>query len=326
MEYTRLGASNLKVSKLSLGAMGFGDKSWREWVLDRAAAKPVIERALDLGINLFDTCDFYSLGESERMLGELLLKAVPRDSVVIATKVGNPMHPHANGRGYSRKHIFEAVDASLKRLGTDYIDLYQTHIWDSDTNIEELVEAFADLVRAGKVLYVGATTMPAWSFCAALHIAACKGLPGFVSMQCEYNPCHREAEREMLPLCRAQDIAVIPFSPMARGFLSADRRKAENETPRTASDDYTRKLYYRPADHRVFEAVDAAARRHGVSPSQIALAWTASRPGITAPIFGATDRKHIDEAVDALSIELTPEDVQAIEAAYEARPIRGSGH
>jgi len=325
LDYVKLGTSNLKVSKLSLGAMGFGSPSWRKWVLDPAQSKPIIERALTLGINFFDSCDFYSLGESEKVLGDAL-KAVRRDEVVIATKVGNPMQQHANGRGYSRKHIFEAVDASLRRLSTDYIDLYQTHIWDNGTNIEELVDAFADVVRSGKVLYVGATTMPAWSFCTAFHLARQRNLPHFVSMQCEYNPCHRESEREMIPFCHANGIGIIPFSPIARGFLSANRQLEENKTLRTHTDDYGQQVYGRPNDHRVFEVVDAIAKRRGVSPSQVALAWTTSKPGITAPIFGATSVQQVDEAVAALSIRLEAEESKLIEAAYESRPIHASGH
>jgi 1-deoxyxylulose-5-phosphate synthase len=326
MDYARLGAANLRISRLGLGAMGFGDKAWRGWVLDRSEAKPIVARALDLGINFFDTCDFYSLGESERILADVLVAQVPRDSIVIATKVGNPMQRHVNGRAYSRKHIFEAVDASLKRLRTDYIDLYQTHIWDRDTDLDELVDAFADVVRMGKALYVGATTMPAWSFCSSMHIAAAKRLPAFVSMQCEYNPCHREAEREMLPLCRSKNIGLVPFSPIARGFLSADRRDAAASTPRTKTDDYTGKLYYRPADFTVLDAVTEVARRREMSASQIALAWTASQPGITAPIFGATTVEHVDQAVAALAIKLSSDDLSLIEKAYLARPIDASGH
>ena len=323
MEYINLGAGNLKVSRLSLGAMGFGSPSWRKWVLDAARSKPIIERALTVGINFFDTCDFYSLGESEKILGDCL-KGLPRHQVVIATKVGNPMQPHANGRGYSRKHIFEAVDASLKRLQTDYIDLYQTHIWDPSTNIDELVEAFADLVRVGKVLYVGATTMPAWSFCTAVLTARQRGLPAFVSMQCEYNPCHRESEREMIPFCQANGIGLIPFSPIARGFLSDDRRV--KKTIRTETDDYGQQLYGRPNDYAVFEAVEKVAQARGVSTTQVSLAWTLKKPGMTAPIFGATSVEQLDDAVGALSLKLTPEECEAIESAYESRPIHASGH
>jgi aryl-alcohol dehydrogenase-like predicted oxidoreductase len=325
MDYVRFGSSNLKVSRLCLGAMGMGSKSWRSWVLDKEKSAPIVRRALDKGINFFDTCDFYSAGESERVLGELLLKQVPRDSVVVATKAGNPMQPHCNGRGYSRKHLLEAVDASLKRLGTDYIDLFQTHIWDPSTNLEELVDAFGEIVRSGKALYVGATTMPAWSFATALGIAASKGLPGFISMQCEYNPAHRECEREMLDLCRYAGLAVIPFSPMARGFLSADRRLIGNETERTRTDDYTRKHYYRTGDFAVTEAIHAVAARHGTSASKVALAWTLARPGITSPIFGPTKIEHVDQAVEALELKLETADIADIDAAYLPRSP-GGGH
>jgi 1-deoxyxylulose-5-phosphate synthase len=326
MDYVRFGNSNLKVSRLCLGAMGMGDRAWRSWVLDRDQARPIVRRALDQGINFFDTCDYYSAGESERILGEVLLKEVRRDSVVIATKAGNPMQSHCNGRGYSRKHVFEAIDASLGRLGTDYVDLFQTHIWDASTNIDELVDAFADVVRAGKALYVGATTMPAWSFATALCTAGTQRLPQFISMQCEYNPCHRECERELIGLSRHAGVAVIPFSPIARGFLSSDRRLSTNISERTRSDDYTTKQYYRPGDFAVLDAVETVARGHGATASEVALAWTAGRPGVTSPIFGATQPEHVDDAVTALSLALTRDDIAAIDAAYVPRPIQGSGH
>lgn len=326
MRYVKFGRSNLKVSQLCLGAMGFGSSEWRRWVLDARAADKIVGRALDLGINFFDTCDFYSAGESERILGEVLLRRVPRDSVVVATKAGNPMAPHCNGRGFSRKHLFDAVDASLRRLGTDHVDLFQTHIWDPATDLDELVDAFADIVRSGKALYVGAATMPAWSMALALSKAAVKHLPRFVSMQCEYNPAHRECERELLPLCRHEGLAVIPFSPMARGFLAADRRDPANTTVRTQSDDYTTKHYHRPADFTVFEAVATVAERHGRTPAQISLAWTLAQPGITSPIFGATSEEHVDAAVAALGIELAPDDLALIAGAYAPRPLTGGGH
>lgn len=325
MDHVRLGSTNLKVSRLCFGAMGIGSKSWRGWVLERDEARPVIDRALDLGITFFDTCDFYSAGASETLLAELLLARVPRHSVVVATKAGNPMHRHPNGRGFSRKHLFEAVDASLGRLGTDHVDLFQTHIWDPDTDLEEMVDAFADIVRAGKALYVGATTMPAWSFCTAVRLARAGRLPRFATMQCEYNPAHREAERELLPLCRAEGIGLIPFSPIARGFLAADRRDPANGTARTETDDYIGKHYHRPGDFAVYDAVAAVARRHGVTPAQIAMAWTATRPGITAPIFGATRPEHLDEAVAALAIRLDAADVAEIDGAYQPRGLGPSG-
>ena len=321
MDYVRFGNSNLKVSRLCLGAMGMGDKSWRSWVLDRDQSKPIVKRALDLGINFFDTCDYYSHGESEKVLAEVLIKEVPRDGIVIATKAGNPIQPHSNGRGYSRKHIFEAVDASLKRLGTDYVDLFQTHIWDPNTNIDELVDVFSEIVRSGKALYIGAATMPAWTFSAAIHKAAHRQLAVFASMQCEYNPGHRECERELLPLCRAEGLAVIPFSPIARGFLTCDRRAVENGSERTRTDDYTRKHYYRAGDFAVLDAVQAVAKKHGTTASKVALAWTAGRRGVTAPIFGPTRAEHVDDAVAALKLELAPQDIEAINSVYVPRAL-----
>lgn len=326
MDYVRFGGSNLLVSRLALGAMGFGSRAWREWVLDEADSGVIVKTALDAGINLFDTCDFYSIGASETILGRTLLSYVSRDSVILATKVGNPMGPHPNARGFSRKHVLDAVDASLKRLGTDYIDIYQTHIWDQDTDLEELVDVFADVVRAGKARYIGVTTMPAWTLGMTLQIASSKGLPRFVSMQCEYNLCHREAERELIPLCRNEGIALIPFSPFARGFLCADRRKPENASPRTQSDDYTKKYYHRGGDYAVYEAAAAIAEKRGAAPGQIALAWMLRQPGITAPIFGATRPEHVGDAIAAMEIQLDDEEIAALEGAYQPRPPRAEGH
>jgi len=325
MDYLRLGRSNLMVSRLALGAMGFGSREWRQWVLGDADGRAIIKKALDCGINLFDTCDFYSIGESENILGRALVEYLPRDEVVIATKVGNPMAAHPNARGFSRKHIFDAVDASLRRLGTDYVDLYQTHVWDPATDLEELVDAFADVVRSGRARYVGVTTLPAWTFAKMLHMAASKRVARFVSMQCEYNLCHREAERELIPLCRSEGIALIPFSPLARGFLCADRRETGNATPRTESDTYTRNLYYRDGDHDVYDAVAGIAAKRGLANAQVALAWVLQQPGITAPIFGATTPAHVDDAVAALDLRLEPDEVEILEAAYQPRPPRPGG-
>jgi aryl-alcohol dehydrogenase-like predicted oxidoreductase len=326
MKYVKFGRTNLKVSQLCLGAMGFGSAEWRRWVLAAADADRIVGRAIELGINFFDTCDFYSAGESERILGEVLVSRVPRDSIVLATKAGNPMAPHCNGKGFSRKHLFNAIDASLRRLRTDHVDLFQTHIWDPTCDLDEVVDAFADIVRAGKALYVGAATMPAWTMALALSKAAGARLPAFASMQCEYNPAHRECERELLPLCRREGIALIPFSPIARGFLAADRRLESNSTARTQSDDYTLKYYHRESDFAVFSAVAKVAQRLDVTPAQVALAWTASRPGITSPIFGATSIEHVDAAVRALEIRLADEDVATIAAAYDTRPLSADGH
>ena len=326
MEYIRLGRSNVKVSRLGLGAMGFGSTSWREWVLDEASAAPIIDRAIEHGINFFDTCDFYSNGESERILGNLLVGKYPRDSFVLATKAGNPMASHPNGRGYSRKHLFNAIDQSLSRLRTDHVDLFQTHIWNPDTDLEELVDAMGAIVDAGKARYVGVTTMPAWTLAVCRHHAQGRKSAQFISMQCEYNPAHRECESELVPYCLHEDIALIPFSPMARGFLSADRREGKNPTSRTRSDDYTHKYYYREGDFAIQAILDRVAERHGVSASQVSLAWTLSRPGITAPIFGATSVHHVDEAVSALDLTLSEAEMAEISAAYMSRGFNSTGH
>ena len=325
MEYLRFGRSNLMVSRLSLGAMGFGDRSWRGWVLDDAASRAVVKRALDDGINLFDTCDFYSAGESERILGRALVEYAPRDEIVLATKVGMPMGRHANARGFSRKHVMEGIDASLDRLGTDYVDLYQTHIWDPSTDLEELVDAFGEVVRAGKARYIGVTTLPAWVLAKTRRIADEARSARFVSMQCEYNLCHREAERELVPLCMAEGMAMIPFSPFARGFLCADRREQANRTARTETDDYTHRNYYRDGDFAVLEAVARIAARRGLAPAQVALAWVLRQPGITSPIFGATSEAHVDVAVATLGVRLEDEDLDELEGLYQPRPTRGGG-
>jgi len=321
MQYVRLGVSNLKVSRLALGAMGIGHPSWREWVLDAGGSRPIVQRALDLGINFIDTCDYYSDGQSELVLGRLLDGFVKRDEIVLATKVGNPMGKGPNARGYSRKHLFEAVDASLKRLGTDYIDLYQTHIWDPSTNLEEMIEAFDALVASGRVLYLGITDMPAWQFAKAYFHQKLRGLARFVAVQNHYNPIWREDERELMPLCREEGIALIPYSPMARGYLCGPQRRAgASETARWRSDDYAHKIYGRPSDDAVAQVVGEIAQARGCEPGQVALAWTLSRPGITAPIFGATRVEHVDTAVKTLEIRLEAAEVTKIDAAYAPRP------
>jgi 1-deoxyxylulose-5-phosphate synthase len=320
MQYARLGASNLKVSRLGLGAMGIGSPKWREWVLDEAASRPVVKRALDLGINFVDTCDFYSGGESEAVVGRLLKDMARRQDIVLATKVGNPMGIGPNARGFSRKHLFEAVDQSLKRLQTDYIDLYQTHIWDPATNLEEMVEAFDALVKSGRVLYLGITDMPAWQFATAYFHQKHRGLARFVTIQNHYNPIWREDERDLLPLARAEGIGLISYSPMARGYLCGPARRASaTTTARWRSDDYALKLYGRASDDAVAAAVSAIAAARGVEPGQIALAWTLAQPGMTAPVFGPTSVAHVDAAVAALAIELEAAETAAIEQAYVPR-------
>jgi 1-deoxyxylulose-5-phosphate synthase len=326
MEYVKLGRTNLKVSRLCLGAMGFGSKSWRSWVLDEKDSQNIIDRAFDLGINFVDTCDFYSAGESELILKETLVKRRARDSFVLATKAGNPMAAHVNGRGYSRKHLLNAIDASLMRLGTDHVDLFQTHIWNDETELDELVDTMAEIVRAGKARYVGVTTMPAWTLVLCRERAKMINASLFVSMQCEYNPAHRECERELLPYCKHEGLALIPFSPMARGFLSAKRKDEANTTERTLSDDYTRKHYYRDSDHQVQKMIAEEAANLGYTPSQVALAWTLKQSGVTSPIFGATSVEHVNEAVAALEIELSQDSISRINLTYVSRPLTASGH
>ena len=315
MEYVRLGQCGLKVSRLSLGAMGFGDHAWRSWVLPLEQSRAVFRRAADAGINLIDTCDYYSSGVSEEIVGALIAEHGDRSEWIIATKAGNPMGRGPNARGFSRKHLFEAVDASLRRLRTDYIDIYQTHIWDPATNLAEMMEAFNDLVRTGKVIYIGITDMPFWQFATAHFHAVQHGLARFVSVQNHYNLIWREDERELLPFCRAQGIGLIPYSPMARGWLCNRKRKTE----RARTDDYTYKLYGRVSDEAVGDAVAEVARERGVSPAQIALAWVLRQPGITSPIIGATQPEHVDDAIIALSLQLSADEVKRLEERYVPR-------
>lgn len=326
MEYSRLGNTNLKVSRLGLGAMGIGSPAWRKWVLDEAASRPIVQRAFDLGINFIDTCDFYSGGESELVVGRLLKSLVKREEIVLATKVGNPMGKGPNAKGFSRKHLFEAVDQSLKRLGTDYIDLYQTHIWDASTNLEEMIDAFDALVRSGRVLYLGITDMPAWQFAKAYYDQKHRGLARFVSVQNHYNAIWREDERELMPLCRAEGIGLIPYSPAARGYLCGPERRSGNTTSaRWRSDDYAHKLYGRKSDDEVATTVSEVAKQRGKQPAQIALAWTLAQPGITAPIFGPTSVAHVEAAVAALDIKMDSDELARINSAYVPRPQAGHG-
>jgi 1-deoxyxylulose-5-phosphate synthase len=323
MQQVRLGRSSLRVSRLSLGAMGFGDTTWRSWVLALDDSRAIFRRALDRGVSVIDTCDYYSAGLSETIVGTLVAEAGSRADLVIATKAGNPMGTAANARGYSRKHLFEALDQSLRRLKTDYIDLYQTHIWDPATDLGEMMDAYDDLVRSGKVLYVGITDMPFWQFALAQAHAAHQGRTRFASVQNHYNLLWREDERELLPYCRAEGIGLIPYSPMARGFLCGRaRRVAGSRTERAKTDDFTYKLYGRDADEAVVDAVAAVAAARGVTPAQIALAWVAAQPGISSPIIGATRPEHVDQAVAALDIRLTPEECAALQAPYLPRPHR----
>ncbi len=326
MEYVRLGNTGTKVSRLCLGAMTYGSKKWREWVLEEEESRPFIQRALELGITFFDTADMYSLGVSEEILGRALRDFGPgRDRVVIATKVYQAMGSDPNQRGLSRKHIMHSIDNSLQRLGTDYIDLYQIHRFDHETPIEETLDALTDVVRAGKALYLGASSMFAWQFAKMLFKADELGLSRFVTMQNHYNLVYREEEREVIPLCRDQGIGIIPWSPLARGFLAGNRRKEDfGETSRAKTDDFAQKLYYTDSDFAVVDHVSAVAKRRNVPNAQVALAWMLAKPGITAPIIGASRMSHLDDAVAALSLKLDDSELKELENAYE--PHRVLGH
>lgn len=325
MQYVSLGSTGLKVSRICLGTMTYGSKQWREWVLNEEESRPFIQRALELGINFFDTADMYSLGMSEEVVGRALRDFAPsREQVVIATKVYNPMGDDPNQRGLSRKHIRHAIDASLKRLGTDYVDLYQIHRFDPTTPIEETVEALNDVVRAGKALYVGASSMYAWQFAKMLHVADSRGRARFVTMQNHYNLVYREEEREMLPLCRAEGIGVLPWSPLARGFLAGNRRPGDfGETTRAKTDDFAHRLYYQESDFKVVDQVTEIANRRGVRNAQVALAWLLQQPGVTAPIIGASKMSHLEDAVNALELNLEPDELAALAEPYQPHPVLG---
>ena len=325
MNYVPLGSSGLKVSRLCLGAMTYGTSKWRAWVLDEAESRPFIARALDHGITFFDTADMYSNGEGERVLGRALKELRRRDQVVIATKAFYPLTDDPNANGLSRKHLMHAIDDSLQRLGTDYVDLYQIHRFDTTTPIDETVQALHDIVKAGKARYVGASSMYAWQFARMLHAADLHGWTRFVAMQNHYNLIYREEEREMLPFCRDQGIGVIPWSPLARGFLAGNRRAADRgETVRAKTDEFAHQMYYEDCDFAVANRAAQVAARRGARPAQIALAWLLSKPGVTAPIIGASRLHHLDEAVGALDIRLDEEEMRFLEECY--RPHRILGH
>jgi 1-deoxyxylulose-5-phosphate synthase len=324
MEYVTLGKTGLRVSRLCLGTMTYGTPAWRPWVLDEETSRPFIQRALDLGINFFDTADMYSLGVSERVLGRALKDFARRDEVVIATKVFYPMSDAPDDRGLSRAHIMKAIDASLTRLGVDYVDLYQIHRWDYETPLEETLEALDAVVRSGKARYLGASSMFAWQFAKALCSAARRGWTPFVTMQNHYNLVYREEEREMLPLCLDEGVAVIPWSPLARGFLAGNRRGSDKgDTPRAKTDDYAHKLYYRPSDFVIADRVSELAARRGVLPMQIALAWILRQPSVTAPIVGASRLEQLDQLVGAVGLTLADEDARYLEELYEPHPVLG---
>jgi aryl-alcohol dehydrogenase-like predicted oxidoreductase len=326
MQYINLGKTGLKVSRICLGTMTYGSPQWRDWVLPEAESRPFIQQALEAGINFFDTADMYSKGASEEVLGRALKDFTRRDQVVIATKVYNPMGDGPNDRGLSRKHIFDSIDASLQRLQTDYVDLYQIHRWDDETPIEETLEALHDVVKSGKVRYIGASSMYAWQFAKALYTADLHGWTRFVSMQNHYNLVYREEEREMLPLCRDQGIGVIPWSPLARGFLAGNRQqRGEGATARAKSDDFAHRLYYEESDFQVVDRVIELAKNRGVAPAQIALAWLLHQPGVTAPIIGASKLHHLEDAIAAIDLTLEATELAALEQPYRPHPVLGHG-
>jgi 1-deoxyxylulose-5-phosphate synthase len=321
MEYTNLGSTGTKVSKICLGCMTYGSSSWRQWVLNEEEGRPFIQEALEQGINFFDTADMYSLGKSEEVLGRALKDFGPsRDKVVIATKVFFPLGNDPNQQGLSRKHILHAIDDSLRRLGTDYVDLYQIHRFDYTTPIEETLTALHDVVKAGKARYIGASSMFAWQFAQMLYTSDRLGLARFVTMQNHYNLIYREEEREMTPLCQSEKVGLLPWSPLARGLLAGNRK---TQTLRSKEDDYSKKLYTQEADDRVVDCVAEVAKNRGVPPAQVALAWLLQKPQVTAPIVGASKPHHLKDAVAAVSLKLTKEEIEQVESVYVPHPVLG---
>jgi aryl-alcohol dehydrogenase-like predicted oxidoreductase len=303
--------------------MTYGSSEWREWVLNEAESRPFIQRALEAGINFFDTANMYSAGASEEVVGRAFRDFAKRDEIVIATKVFNPMRPDPNGRGLSRKAIMTEIEHSLKRLGTDYVDLYQTHRWDYATPIEETMEALHDVVKAGKARYIGASSMFAWQFAKAQFVAEKNGWTRFVSMQNHYNLIYREEEREMIPFCQDQGVGLIPWSPLARGFLAGNRNKQGGETSRAKTDDYAKQMYYQDDDFAIADRLSEVAAAKSLSNMQVALGWILSKPAITAPIIGASKLKHLEEAISALDVKLSDEEIKKLEEPYKPHNILG---
>jgi aryl-alcohol dehydrogenase-like predicted oxidoreductase len=327
VDYVRLGSAGLKVSRICLGMMSYGSQAERAWHLDEAAAEPIVKAAADGGVTFFDTADTYSDGVTEQITGRLLSRLFAnRDDYVLATKVYFPMGEGPNDRGLSRKHVLSGIDASLRRLGTDYVDLYQIHRWDYETPVEETMEALHDVVCSGKARYIGASSMFAWQFAKAQQAAERHGWTRFVSMQNHYNLLYREEEREMIPLCADQGIAVLPYSPLARGVLTGNRtRDGERRTARAGDDPLSDQRYNTEADFQVADRVAEVAAARGVPPAQVALAWLLGRPGVTAPIVGATRLGHVTDALDALALTLTAEEVRSLEEPYVPHPVLGHG-
>ncbi len=326
MKYTYFGRTGVKVSRICLGCMSYGTPEWRPWVMEEAEARPFFERAIEAGINFFDTADVYSLGVSEEITGRALRDIGNMDEIFLATKVRMALGDGPNMVGLSRKHIVQGCEASLKRLGVDTIDLYQIHRFDPDTPDEEVLSALDLLVQQGKVRYIGASSATAWRFARSLGISGKNGWASFVSMQNHYNLIYREEEREMNPLCAEEGIAVIPWSPLARGLLAGTRKSLDDKeaTARAGSDQLNDMLYNEPGDWDVVEAVKKVAGERGVPPAQIALAWVLSKPVVTAPIVGATKMSHLEDAITSVDIELTEEEIEALEAPYVAHPVKGN--
>jgi aryl-alcohol dehydrogenase-like predicted oxidoreductase len=326
MEYVNLGSSGLRVSRVCLGMMSFGDDSDKPWVLDQQAAEPIVKAAVEGGVTFFDTADTYSQGASEIATGRLLSKLLTREEIVLATKVFMPMTPGENGGGLSRKHILAAIDASLQRLNVDYVDLYQIHRWDNRTPIEETMLALHEVVRAGKARYIGASSMFAWQFAKAQHVAEHHGWTPFISMQNHYNLVYREEEREMIPLCVDQGVGVIPWSPLARGVLAGTRtREGERRTTRAGSDPFADYLYDQPTDFDVVERVAEVAGERGVPPALLALSWLLHKPAVSAPIVGATKVEHLHDAIAAEQLTLSEEEIARLEEPYAPHPVLGHG-
>ena len=325
MDYVNLGKAGLKVSRICLGTMTYGRKQWRQWVLEEEESRPFIQKALDLGINFFDTADMYSLGASEEILGRALKDFGPsREKLVIATKVFNAMGDDPNQRGLSRKHIMHAIDDSLRRLQVDYVDLYQTHRFDYATPVAETLEALHDIVKSGKALYIGASSMYAWQFAQMIYLADQRGFTRFVTMQNHYNLIYREEEREMIPLCRAEGVGVIPWSPLARGFLAGNRNRVDfGSSIRAKTDDYAQDMYYQDSDFAVVERVTEIAKQRGVSNAQVALAWLLQQPGVTAPIIGASKMRHLEDAIEALNLNLSEAELKTLNEAYRPHAVLG---
>jgi len=323
MEFQNLGKSGLKVSRICLGMMTYGDPKWREWVLPEEQTRPFVRRAVELGINFFDTADMYSYGVSEKVTGRLLEEHGRREEFVIATKVFHPLTDDPNGQGLSRKHIFASIDHSLKRLRTDYVDLYQIHRWDHSTPIEETLEALHDIVKAGKALYIGASSMFAWQFAKSLYLADRFGWTRFVSMQNHYNLLYREEEREMMPLCTEEGIGVIPWSPLARGLLAGKRKDdLKGDTIRSRTDDFIHQLY-ESSDLKIVDSVLKVAEGRGLSSAQVALSWLLHQPAVVAPVIGATRLEHLEEAAVAVELKLEEEELNSLTESYVPHHIRG---